>query len=238
VDPQAGVKTDSDTFAAGVRRFRMSVVHHPEDELLWSFAAGANGPAVSLMLATHLTYCPKCQAEVSILDSVGGEVLRDLPAATLDARALETVLAQLDNAKIEKPAPAASIKIGNPAPRTLRSFVGADLDRVRWRHVVPGLSYRNLIRRGRSRVYLTKSRPGAGIGLHSHHGNELTLVLAGGFTDEMGSYTRGDIVLTTPETNHTPIADDDGDCITLTMTDAPLKFRSVGAGLVAWAFGF
>jgi putative transcriptional regulator len=216
----------------------MSVIHHPDDELLSTYAVGAAEPATSLMVATHLTYCAKCRAEISILESLGGQMLCDLPAAALDARALETVLARLDNAAIEKPAPAGSVKIGNPVPRPLRSFVGDDLDRVRWRHVIPGLSYRMLMRRGRTRVYLTKSRPGAGIGLHTHKGNELTVVLAGGFTDEMGSYAKGDIVLTTPDINHTPIADDDGDCITLAMTDAPLKFRNVGAGLVARIFGF
>jgi len=191
---------------------------------------------VSLMIATHLTYCPKCRAEVSILESLGGQMLRDLPAAALDARALETVLARLDSATVEKPA--ASIRIANPVPRPLRSFVGDDLNRVRWRRVTRGLSYRMLMRRGRTRIYLTKSTPGSGIGLHTHHGNELTLVLAGGFTDEMGSYAKGDLVLTTPEIHHTPVADDDGDCITLAMTDAPLKFRNAGAGLVARIFGF
>ena len=203
-----------------------------------AYAAGAGELAVSLMVATHLTYCPKCRAEVSILESLGGQLLRDLPAAALDARALETVLARLDNVTIEEPAAAASIRIGNPVPRPLRSFVGDDLDRVRWRRVTRGLSYRMLMKRGRTRVYLTKSTPGSGNGLHTHNGNELTLVLAGGFTDEMGRYAKGDIVLTTPEINHTPIADDDGDCITLAMTDAPLKFRNLGAGLVARIFGF
>jgi putative transcriptional regulator len=217
----------------------MSVIHHPNDELLSAYAAGTGEPAVSLMVATHLTYCPKCRADVSILESLGGQMLRDLPAAALDARALETVLARLDSATVEKVVPiVASIKIGNPVPRPLRSFVGDDLDHVRWRRVTRGLSYRMLMKRGRTRVYLTKSSPGSGIGLHTHHGNELTLVLAGGFTDEMGSYGKGDIALTTPEINHTPIADDDGDCITLAMTDAPLKFRNPGAGLIARIFGF
>jgi putative transcriptional regulator len=217
----------------------MSVIYHPSDELLWTYAAGAGEPAASLMVATHLTYCPKCRAEVSILESLGGQMLRDLPAAALDARALETVLARLDSATVEKVVPiAASVKIGNPVPRPLRSFVGDDLDRVRWRRVTRGLSYRMLIRRGATRVYLTKSAPGTGNGFHTHKGNELTLVLAGGFSDEYGTYTRGDLIHTTPEIQHTPIADDDGDCITLAMTDAPLKFRNVGAGLVARIFGF
>jgi len=216
----------------------MSIAHHPDDESLQAYAVGVGEPAMSLMIATHLVYCLKCRADVSILESLGGQLLRDLPAAALDARALETVLARLDQVRVEKASPAPSIKIANPVPRPLRSFVGDDLDRVRWRPVVPGLSYRMLMKRGRARVYLTKSRPGAGIGLHTHRGNELTLVLAGGFTDEMGSYGKGDIVLTTPEVHHTPVADDDGDCVTLAMTDGPLKFRNPGAGLIARIFGF
>jgi putative transcriptional regulator len=216
----------------------MSIVHHPDDELLWSYAAGAGEPATSLLVATHLTYCPKCRAEVSISEAVAGQLLRDLPPASLDVHALESVLARLDAATIEKPALRASVKIERAVPRPLRAFVGDNLDRVRWQRVTPGLSYRMLMRGRRARVYLTKSRPGTGIGLHTHHGNELTLVLAGGFTDEMGSYGVGDIVLTTPAVHHTPIADDDGDCITLAMTDAPLKFNSIGAGLIARIFGF
>jgi len=218
----------------------MSVVHHPDDELLSAYAVGAGDPALSLIVATHLTYCPKCRADVSILESLGGQLLCDLPASALDARALKTLLARLDNASIEKPATAASMKIGNPVPRPLRSFVGDDFDRVRWRHVARGLSYRMLVRRGATRVYLTKSAPGTGNGFHTHKGNEFTLVLAGGFSDQYGTYTRGDLIHTTPEIHHTPIADadEDGDCITLAMTDAPLKFRNPGAGLIARIFGF
>jgi putative transcriptional regulator len=216
----------------------MSIVHHPDDELLWAYAAGAGEPAASLLIATHLTYCPKCRAEVSISEAVAGQLLHDLPPESLDARALESVLARLDAATVAKPASGAAVKIAHAMPRPLRAFVGDDLDRVRWQRVTPGLSYRMLMRGRRARVYLTKSRPGTGIGLHTHHGNELTLVLSGGFTDEMGSYGVGDIVLTTPAINHTPIADDDGDCITLAMTDAPLKFKNVGAGLIARIFGF
>ena len=216
----------------------MSATYHPSDELLWSHAAGADDPATSLLLASHLSYCPKCRGEMSILESVGGALLRDMPPLAMTDDALATMIARVDRSDIAKREPQPPLAIKNPVPPPLRRFVGADLDRVRWQQVVPGLSYKKLMRHGRSRVYLTKSAPGAGIGLHTHYGNELTLVLSGGFSDEMGSYTLGDIVQTTPEINHTPIADDDGDCITLAMTDAPLKFRNVAAGFVAWIFGF
>jgi putative transcriptional regulator len=215
----------------------MSVTHHPGDELLWAHAGGTGSLAQSLLISCHLSYCPHCRNEVAILEALGGALLNDAPPQPLADNALQTAMTRLNGASVAKPEQS-SLSIARPVPPPLRRFVGADLDRVRWRRVTRGLSYRMLLKRGGARVYLTKSAPGSGIGLHTHKGNELTLVLAGGFSDEAGSYTEGDIVLTTPDINHTPVADDDGDCITLAMTDAPLKFRSVGAGLVARIFGF
>jgi putative transcriptional regulator len=213
----------------------MSVAHHPDEGLLLDYAAGVGGEAQSLLVAAHVAFCPKCRDDLLLLEQIGGAMLSDIAPSAMGEGALEAVLARLDGVDIAKPR--VESRTGDvPAP--LRPFIGNDLGRVRWRRVTPGLSYRILMRRGRSRVYLTKSSPGSGIGLHTHRGNELTLVLSGGFSDEMGSYGVGDLMLTTPDVHHTPVADDDGDCITLAMTDAPLSFRNIGAGLVARIFGF
>ncbi len=61
---------------------------------------------------------------------------------------------------------------------------------------------------------------------HSHGGRELTLVLAGSFSDETGRFARGDIEDADENLEHQPIADEGEDCICLAVTDAPLKFRS------------
>ena len=58
---------------------------------------------------------------------------------------------------------------------------------------------------------------------HTHAGNELTLVLAGGFTDARGSYLRGDVAVTDEHVDHQPTADWDEDCLCLAVVDAPLR---------------
>ncbi len=58
---------------------------------------------------------------------------------------------------------------------------------------------------------------------HTHGGNEMTLVLAGGFSDDTGHYERGDVSIADDELVHTPVADPGEDCICLAVTDAPLK---------------
>lgn len=158
----------------------MSLTHHPDDELLETCTSGAGDAGASLLVATHLTYCSKCRDETSVLETLGGALLSDMPPSALHDDAFENVVARLENTPVKKPVRASSVDIARPMPAPLRAYAGADLDRVRWRHVSPGLSYRMLMKQGQTRVYLTKSKPGSGNSLHTHRGIELTLVLAGG----------------------------------------------------------
>jgi putative transcriptional regulator len=66
-------------------------------------------------------------------------------------------------------------------------------------------------------------RAGVSMPQHTHKGREMTLVLAGGFTDDTGHFLRGDLSLTDGTVDHVPTADDDGDCVCLAVTDAPLR---------------
>jgi putative transcriptional regulator len=79
---------------------------------------------------------------------------------------------------------------------------------------------------------LLKIAPGAGLPLHTHRGNELTLVLSGGFTDETGAFRRGDLEVADGALEHRPVAMPDQPCICLAVTDAPLNFR----GPLGWFF--
>ena len=44
----------------------MTLAHHPEEDLLLAYAAGGTDAAISLILATHLTFCPECRAGVAL----------------------------------------------------------------------------------------------------------------------------------------------------------------------------
>jgi putative transcriptional regulator len=59
--------------------------------------------------------------------------------------------------------------------------------------------------------------------VHTHRGNEYTLVLDGSFSDKAGDYHQGDFILADTQTIHQPKAANDGDCICFAVTDAPLK---------------
>ena len=212
----------------------MNTNYHPDAALLQDYGRGTGGEARLLLVASHVALCPDCRKEAAIYEAVGGSLLLAEPDGTMNA---EAALARILPGLETPPAPP-TVPARSDVPRPLRPYIGRELGQVPWRAVTHGLSYRMLIKDGPVKAYVTKSAPGAGIGVHSHRGNELTLVLQGGFSDEAGHYERGDLIAATPAIRHAPVADADGDCITLAMTDAPLTFPNWAVGLIARIFGF
>ncbi|HEY4124306.1 MAG TPA: ChrR family anti-sigma-E factor [Rhizomicrobium sp.] len=213
----------------------MTILHHPGDELLLSYAAGATDEAMSLVLATHLALCPQCRRTVGQAEAAGGAMLEDNTPAPLRDGALQSALSRLDDRPVAK---SVVPRGAFTAPEPLRSYLGGDLDRVKWTNLAGGIYFKPLCRRGESRVYLIRSKAGCGVGWHTHHGEELTLCLTGGYTDETGRYARGDLQSATPDILHRPVADEGEDCIVLAMSDARLKFSSPLVALIGHWFGF
>lgn len=200
--------------------------HHLTDELLVDYAAGALGEAESLVIATHLALCPACRTAVAALEDVGGALLEGLAPAELATGSLDTVLA-----RIEGEAPAAPRAERKPpsgdrilVPEPLRGYLQASLEELPWKGLLPGLGMFEIATAGKTRkTRLLRVKAGTPMPEHTHRGSELTLVLAGGYSDERGHFVRGDIDITDDSVRHQPVADSDGDCFCLTTTEAPLK---------------
>ncbi|HTQ13573.1 MAG TPA: ChrR family anti-sigma-E factor [Rhizomicrobium sp.] len=216
----------------------MSATHHPSDEFLLAHAGGVADEALSLIVATHLALCPACRQKVARMETAGGAMLEDLAPEALSGGALASVLSKLDGTPAERRKPASGARAHWTAPEPLRSYLGGDLGEVRWTSMSSGISYKPLFKRGKTAARLIRSRPGRGVGVHTHKGEELTLVLTGGYTDQTGHYLRGDLQAADGTLDHRPIADEGEDCIVLAVCDAPLKFRARTIGLIARFFGF
>jgi putative transcriptional regulator len=212
------------------------IAHHPGDELLLAYASGAADEAVSLIVATHMTYCAICLAQAAKLEVIGGALLQDLQPAPLAAGALDKVMARLDQVTpYERPRRAAS---RDSTPDVLRPYIGGDLSQVRWRHMGPRLSYAPLFRRGGVSARLLRGVPGTDSGPHTHSGLEYTVVLRGGFTDVTGNYGPGDLQVMDDGMSHNVVVDPGEDCINLAVTTGRLKFDSLLQRIAAPLFGF
>ena len=200
--------------------------HHLTDALLLSYSAGTLPEAFSLVVATHVSLCDECRARLESFEAVGGALLDDCDSVEMSEEALEATMALIETApEILLPANMSGPDDVLPAP--LQSYVGGDLDAVRWRPIGGGVRQAVLDTDGGATVRLLAIPGGAAMPDHGHRGMELTLVLQGAFRDEQDRFARGDIEVANEDLHHTPIAEEGTECICLAATDAPLRFKGI-----------
>lgn len=212
----------------------MNISHHFDDATLISYSSGSLPPGMALLVASHLHWCPECRVRTEETDTIGGALLESLAPVALADDALEQLLARLDAVEAEPaPAPApipASVQNNDnddelPAP--LAAVLGQPIDALPWRRVGYGVQQVDLGLEGPGATRLLRIQPGISVPHHTHRGNELTLILRGSYTDEVGRFQRGDVADVDTEVQHQPIVDTDQECICLIATDAPLKFSGL-----------
>lgn len=212
----------------------MRVSHHIPDEILLAYSSGSAPEAWSLLVATHLALCTQCRATVSGAEQVGGELLERLSPEALANDAFERLMHKIDGQVELEEAPKEPVPYTpSVLPEPLRSYVGGDLHALQWRRLGKGAFHIPIeTQDGSAQARLLKVPAGKPVPMHGHNGEELTLVLAGSFSTYQGEFLRGDVEAADDEVEHMPIAGAEEDCICLAVTDAPLRFKSLGARLV------
>lgn len=209
------------------------IMHHPSFEGLFDYATGSLSEPVALAMATHAALCGECRKILHRLDVIGGAALHALGAEEVSEGALEQVLARLDQ---EPPAVSPAVldaETRAQLPRTLWPYVARSLSDLAWHRV--GRLFEEVRLPLSVKGYkasLMRLRPGVRMPTHSHRGNEFTVVLAGGYSDDNGRYDRGDFDVRGPSDRHQPVVDDDEECLCLVVLDAPVKLTGPFGHLV------
>lgn len=214
----------------------MMVKHHPEDDLLLAYSAGALGESWSLAVATHMALCPACRRAADLAEHLGGAMLDDVAPQAMTGDALERVLKRLDESGGGAPSSATAAtsapvpSTGLPStgvPEPLRHYIGPDLERVPWRKVGGGGFQHVIETKDPGQARLLRFRAGKPVPEHGHRGRELTLVMAGSFSDHIGEFHRGDLEDADERLVHQPVAGSDQDCVCLAVTDHRLRFTGL-----------
>lgn len=214
------------------------ITHHPQLEFLTEHAAGTLPLAQSACITAHMNYCESCARTVDQLQQAGAAMFAAADPEPVGDALLERVLARLDE---EPPLTYAS---GNAiqgtresaqrddsaavtTPAVLQRLMRGDFSDLPWRKVTDALRT-SLIRTGDKQYEFSLLHIAAGgeIPAHDHRGQEMTLVLQGGFSDHAGSYHAGDFIFRQPGDRHAPRAFEGEDCICLAVVDQPLRFTS------------
>lgn len=236
--------------------------HHLTDSWLLDYAAGATAEAQALLVATHLALCAPCRLRVSEYEALGGALLDELPPTPLPPLAgerLQQALSALDvapgaspAATSPAPAPARAASAPAPAPRRrrgpkvfsqplavslpgpLRPYVHGGLEDLSWRRLKEGLSEAELpLPADGPRTRLLLLQAGATIPRHAHKGTEGVLVLSGGLSDRDRHMRRGDVMICDDSVIHDNVADPDEDCLSLVVTEGPIRLTGALGGLIS-----
>ncbi len=218
--------------------------HHPDDFTLLDYSAGSLDVAQALAVSVHIAYCRHCQEQFKKLNALGGILLSEAQPASLGAES------QADDERVAPQEPQAGTDDGfealmqriqssgeqqraDEAPRErgfhnpLNRYLPASLDELDWKQQtreIAKFDLNKIINVPGARVALQKIKAGAKVPTHTHRGNELTVVLKGSFSDELGVYHAGDYIARDPSHHHSPTAMQNEDCICLTVLDAPMRF--------------
>lgn len=193
--------------------------YHPDEFYLMDYAAGNLSAADALIVSVHLSVCPQCQARVRQSNLLGGVMLEKLTPAVddTDLDAFIDTLPAREQCVNEKP----QRNFINPLEKYLTEY-----NQLAWQKQTQSISKLDLTHLvgGNKKVTLQKIIAGAKVPAHTHRGTEYTLVLSGGFSDELGCYHQGDFIVRDSSHHHSPTALQNEDCICLTVLDAPIRF--------------
>ena len=212
-------------------------------ELYSAYAAGALDPAFALMVETQSVLREDVHLDVVLSETIAGVMLEAEPEAKMGADAMARAFEAID-----------ALEAGGPSARQISTGVNASLNELLalpdplreqaliasgdggWRQLGFGIRRLPLEVGSELEVELYRIQPGARIARHSHGGQEFTLVVSGGFTDETGSYGPGDVSVKGPSDEHQPVGDPGEPCYALAIRDAGLKFSGV-FGLIQRVMG-
>ena len=199
----------------------MTIRHHLSDQLLMAYATGSLPEAFGLVVATHVSMCDDCRAQLATFEAVGGAVMQ-AESVAMSEGALAATLARLETREAAPTPRKAGVL---PAP--LLGYVGGDLADVKWKSIGMGVRQAILPTSKRASARLLYIPAGQAVPDHGHRGIELTLVLQGAFRDASDRFAAGDVEIASEAMEHTPVAEAGLPCICLAATDAPLRFSGL-----------
>ena len=211
----------------------MPIMHHADASTLMSYAAGTLPEALSAVVASHLSLCPVCRKDLAMLDEIGGFLMGNLtPTALLSAA--PKLNSRIEITSDEGDHVLAAIEHAGDVPAPLSRIVGSDLSSIQWKRLGLGIWHKTLpLSAGvKGDLRLIKVAPGQAMPEHGHGGSELTLILAGSYTDKIDRFSTGDIADLDEQVEHKPMADKVTGCICLIASQEPARFKGLFARFV------
>ncbi|MEM0515828.1 ChrR family anti-sigma-E factor [Pseudoalteromonas sp. YIC-827] len=212
------------------------IKYHPNSELLLQYVQGALPASISVAIASHLELCTHCAEYTATVEgqcahsAFAEEAMEDMSLVEVKECDEElgdefaNMMADITADDLRDDFSIASskeLRFGDKTitlPRAL-SHIGMG------RFMQAGKLARSRLEldEGSMRTSLLYIAPGGTIPEHTHTGFELTLLLDGSFSDELGTYEAGDFMWLDHRHQHTPYTEEG--CLCLAVVNSALHFN-------------
>jgi putative transcriptional regulator len=165
---------------------------------------------------------PESAKTMQMLMQLGGILLEECEPVSLSEDALDKVMSAI--AEDEEPLQKVTHSENSFLPRPISDYI-PDLSCTKsWRSAGIGIARHDVkFSQSDMRATIYRIQPSRAVPSHSHTGSEITLVLAGGFSDESGTFGPGDIAVQEAGEVHKPVADADGECIVFAVNEGDIR---------------
>lgn len=196
---------------------------HPSADQLIEFASGSISSAMSIAVATHLHYCKACQAQVRTAEAAASALFESQAPEQSVGLDFDSLMAKIDNGEQPQIVKPAKVK-ARRFPAVVEKLIDGEVNALNWSSPMKNLHTTSLMKDENGFIVgLHHMQAGGRVPAHTHRGNEISVVIEGGFSDELGTYDAGDFIHLDGKHNHSPLAHADGDCWLLTIVEAPVK---------------
>ena len=204
------------------------IKHHPSLSLLSNFSQGQLSASLSIAVSAHLELCKQCQQQVMQQEEVAMRQLCDSNIIEDDIdfesdSVFDLMLANItedDSELIPNHSEARHIEIKGQQyvlPRALQSVRLSN-----WLKFGKLARAKVDLNEGEVHANLLHIEAGGAIPPHTHKGFELTLLLAGNFSDTRGNYVAGDFIWLNGTHTHSP--ETQLGCLCYTVANDALHF--------------
>ncbi len=202
---------------------------HPSDEILDKFCSGQLSIGLSVAVSAHLELCSRCSQVAAELENCHCQEWTSVESAAMqyaggnDDSIISSIVSQPQQfvAETGMDSPA-TIQLPDSSVRLPRALCGTATCELEWKKLAGGISQVGLELDNATRCEFIYMNPGSRAPMHTHQGTEVTLVLDGRFSDELGEYADGDFLIRRSEHVHQPRSDEG--CLVFAVLDSPLTF--------------
>jgi putative transcriptional regulator len=208
------------------------ISYHPTYAQLKSYVAGTLPVNTALIIASHIDLCERCQDICRVLEQeMARTEIEETQVAPLPASfdgMMESILSGPEDVPVISSESQINPTIeldGKPfdIPRALQRLVPVQPN---WSKLAGRVWLAPVSVTEDENIHFIYMEKGAQVPEHTHRGVEHSLVLEGGFSDELGDYLTGDFTTLSHAHKHRPVTQEDEGCLVLSVVDQPLHFTS------------